>query len=134
MQVQRWRLQCDVLVREVEHFDIADGIRAVRRQTPVWATVTVPFGLKVMSYSSRFPENTAVSTSAIPSLSFLIVADDAQLGRIDRAVEHAGGQRRHLLVQGRAAAGMLGIVGGEDADLHVQPLVAVDDVVAGHGP
>ena len=26
---------------------------------------------------------------------------------------------------------MLGIAGGEDADLHVEPLVAVDDVVAG---
>ena len=43
----------------------------------------------------------------------------------------AGRQRRHAVVQRDRRAGMLGIAGGEDADLHVEPLVAVDDVVAG---
>ena len=48
-----------------------------------------------------------------------------------RAVEHAGRERRHAFVQRDWRAGVLGIIGCEYADLHVEPLVAVDDVVAG---
>ena len=35
-----------------------------------------------------------------------------------------------LLCSAIGRAGVVGVVGGEDADLHVEPLVAVDDVVA----
>ena len=62
---------------------------------------------------------------AVPDL-----AHDPELARIDRALEHAGGERRHAVVQRdrRSAASHLD---GVDADLDVEPLVAVDDVIAG---
>ena len=57
--------------------------------------------------------------------------DDPELAGIDLAREHLGGQRRHALVvfEDRAGAAV-GANGRVDSDPHVQPLVAVDDVIA----
>ena len=62
----------DAGVRELQHLDVQERVGAgeeVEGLCPGWiecATVTDPFGLSVTAYSTRLPENTAVSTSGRP--------------------------------------------------------------------
>ena len=48
-----------VLVGEFQTLDIADGVRAVGRQTAGMRHGDGAIGIEVMSYSARAPENTA---------------------------------------------------------------------------
>ncbi|MNF61391.1 hypothetical protein D3C84_430360 [compost metagenome] len=59
--------------------------------------------------------------------------DDLQLPGVVGAVEHKRHQRHHAVERGDLIPGRqtIGIDAGAHADAHVEPLVAVDDVVAG---
>ena len=94
----------------------------------VWVTWMLPSALPAKVYSLAAPENTAVSMSAIGIARRHDLAHDLELAGIDRAGKHGGGERRHAVV--RARSGPRGSFGSADADVDVQPLVAVDDVVA----
>ena len=97
-----------------------------------WVTMTCPSAVAEKAYSPRPPWYMAVSMSAIASAPAVgDFTDNPELAGIDLTREHLGRQRGHAVVvfQDRAGAAV-GTNFGVDRDAHVQPLVAVDDVVA----
>ena len=94
-----------------------------------WVTCTLPSALPANAYSDNSPWNFAVSTSPCV-VSDRMVRTIASCAGLSLAGEHAGCECRHVLVQFERFAGVIGVADREDADLHIKPLVAVDDVVA----
>ena len=94
-----------------------------------WVTITCPSAVAEKAYSPRRPGTGGVDV-ARRVVSVLIVRTIASWPGIDRAVNMRVDQRRHAVVQRDRRAGVVGVARREDADPHVQPLVAVDDVVA----
>ena len=136
MQIERRRQQRDVLVGEVEHFDIADGIRAVGRQAAGMGhgdgAVRIEGNVVFVPVTGEHsPSTSAIPSLSVSSLLFLIVRTMPSWPGLIVPVNMLAASVVMLIVQGDRRAGMLGIAGGEDADLDVEPLVAVDDVVAG---